>query len=1613
MRTDLLLKELQELGVQLQMVGSQLKLSATEGTLTPELLERVKENKEAIITYISQLGTAEYRPIPKAPKTNVYPLSHSQRRLWVLDQLQGHSATYNMPARFRLLGKLDRLALSTSFAKLVARHESLRTVFVLEEGIPCQSILPSIGPFWNEVDFSTLASPESSADAYIRDFINAGFDLGTGPLLRVALLRLSSEEHMLIWSIHHIVSDEWSVQVMVRELVSMYNSYASGGQPSLEALGIQYKDYAVWQQKEFSGGQLALHRDYWLSCFTGELPLLDLPADHSRPQVQAHRGDQLSFEFDAVSGRSYHSILREQDATLFMGVLALVKVLLYRYSGQSDITVSTPIAGRHHPDLEGQVGYYLNTLALRNNVDGTGSFKKLLSSVRETTLSGFEHQDYPFDMLVEDLGLGGDLSRSPLSDVVVILQNINLNKEGELQLQGLEVYAEPVPLEISKGDLRFQFFHDEQRDVLHGNIEYNSDIFNRERIERMAVHLCRLMDAVQTDPDIMINCLDYRLEGEMEDVSWFTAKLPIKDHPLLHRLIEERALEHPLRLALTGYGLELSYGKLNSYANRLAHGLISLGYSNGRAVGVYAEGGPLQVVALLACFKAGAVYVPMSSEQAKRHLDQVMEETDMQAVVTIAEHADSLREFLSGRSTPIEAVFVLDSLSDGILSLTFEGHDELDTSILDTSNKYTEYDVAGSAYVFYTSGSTGRSKGIIGSHASLSHYIQWHQREWGVDSSFRVSQLAPMTFDASLKDILTTLISGATLYLPSSEIKNNPVRLTEWLKENNITLLQTVPSVFRLITAAVLETKQVLPALHYVVLAGERLYGRDVLNWKAANGTAARLSNMYGLTETTILKTCFHVDKWDWNPGDVLPVGFPITNTLTAIVNHSNNICETGEIGEVYIKSPYISNGYIHPQLNDQHLLPNPLSRDVEDPVWRTGDLGRYRRDGSIEIVGRCDEQVKINGVRVELEHIRSVLLEQDDIIRTELVVHTSADFRQELMCYYMGREYVPEELRALLSLKLNTTMLPSYYIWMESFPMNMNGKVDRKALPKPQEVLSGAVYHAPQSELESNLAVLWQQVLDLDRVGREDNFFNIGGSSMKAIQLIARIYRELDVQLTIADLFFHPVLWQMSELVSSSKGGSYRPIPKAPKTNVYPLSHSQRRLWVLDQLQGHSATYNMPARFRLLGKLDRLALSTSFAKLVARHESLRTVFVLEEGIPCQSILPSIGPFWNEVDFSTLASPESSADAYIRDFINAGFDLGTGPLLRVALLRLSSEEHMLIWSIHHIVSDEWSVQVMVRELVSMYNSYASGGQPSLEALGIQYKDYAVWQQKEFSGGQLALHRDYWLSCFTGELPLLDLPADHSRPQVQAHRGDQLSFEFDAVSGRSYHSILREQDATLFMGVLALVKVLLYRYSGQSDITVSTPIAGRHHPDLEGQVGYYLNTLALRNNVDGTGSFKKLLSSVRETTLSGFEHQDYPFDMLVEDLGLGGDLSRSPLSDVVVILQNINLNKEGELQLQGLEVYAEPVPLEISKGDLRFQFFHDEQRDVLHGNIEYNSDIFNRERIERMAVHLCRLMDAVQTDPDIMINDLEYLDNSEKHHSIKSTHSFNTHIDKGR
>ncbi|WP_157560102.1 non-ribosomal peptide synthetase [Kordia algicida] len=1550
---------------------------------------------------ITNSDTSSYISIPKVETQENYPLSATQQRTWLQVEQAKDTITHNVFTSYHLVGLFNKEAFEFAFQQLVTRHESLRTVFELIDGEPRQRIIDA-----SVIDFTikyldVSGENEATKQNYKSELSRKAFSLNTAPLFNIEILKHQENTHELLFAMHHIISDEWSMQVMVRDLVLLYNAAVKGTMHPLDPLPIQYKDFTAWQLAELSGEKLTAHKTYWNTQFQGDIPTLELASDRRRPEIMNHAGAQYYFKLDKELSLQLKALVKEEGATLFMGVLSLVKTLLYQYTGQQDIVIGTPVAGRQHPDLEDQIGLYLNTLALRSRFSGDEGFAALLNEVKKVSLDGFNHQVYPLDMLIEDLGIYQPKNRSALFDVVVILQNVQLNLLEGVEMEDLEVSAEGEDLEISKGDLRFQFM--DQGETIDGTIEYSTELYDEDRISRMVMHMENLLAIIVETPNVPLKEMQYLDDVEAEKNQWFEKVIQKEAPKYIHKTVEAIVAANPTKKAVQLEGKAYTYKEINEFSNQIGHLLLELNTQPKSAIGVLLPSGKELVGSLLACFKTGATYIPIASEFSKSRLEQVFSETDMTTLIVTEKAYEILKATIDVSDTKLENI-VLFSEGGTLKEYSLSNYSKENLSI--------EYAVDNSSYIFYSSGTTGKSKAIVGNQESIAQYVNWHRNTFNFTTETRVSQIASVTFDASLKDILTSLTSGSCLCIPSEKTKQNMVLLGSWLAEEKVTVLQTVPSLFRLLTNNLKEQNIALTDIEEVVLAGEKLYGRDIALWRSIEGHSARMSNLYGLTETTVLKSCYHIPETDLESGTVLPVGKAIDNSMIAVINDSG-LSLWGEIGEVYIKSPYTTKGYLDAELTKNLFVQNPLVTDREDLVCKTGDIGRYDAEGNLEILGRIDDQIKLHGVRVELDGIRSALLNLENIGQVELIVHNDNTV-DSLLCYYSGTEYDKSELRETLGKTLDRNSIPDYFMYLEEFPLTLNGKVDKRALPKPSELLKGSNYEAPKGAVEESLSAIWAALLSIPQtsIGRNDSFFDLGGSSLKAIQLISRVYKQHEVQLSIGEIFNHATLKAQSALIAEATAESYSAIEKVAEQDDYALSHAQRRLWVQEtQQQKGENTYNIFMRYHMEGALQTELLQKALMHVIERHESLRTIFILKDGEPRQKIQSmEEQSFVLEIaDLQAVKESKEVIDAEVQKLAFYPFDLQNGPLMKVKLLKLAPEKHMLLFATHHIISDEWSLQIFVKEILTIYNAFLAYETPNLTPLAIQYKDYVAWKEQELANIGTESHHEFWMKKFEGEIPVLLIPTDFPRPALQTFNGSELNFEFSEETATAFKKLLQEQNATLFMGLLSIVKTILYHYSGQEDIIIGTPIAGREHPDLEGQIGYYLNTLALRSKFDPATKYVDFLSEIKQTALEAFEHQEYPFDMLIENLKLKKDLSRSPLFDVVMILQNVDIHRESDLEMNGVTVEPIKEPMEISKSDLRFQFA--DLGHTIGGTLEYNTDLFKKERIVQLIEHMKTLIALVSTDATQSIIDFDFLTDTERQQEQLASDLFGSDISK--
>ncbi|SFJ93142.1 amino acid adenylation domain-containing protein, partial [Paenibacillus sp. UNC496MF] len=1505
---------------------------------------------EALAAVIASKETSAFAAIQPAAARPYYPLSSAQKRMYVLSQLEGAEQSYNMPVVMRIEGELDRERLEHALNRLIERHESLRTSFELVEGEAMQLIHPSV-PF----AISEKRATEAEADALVAAFIRP-FDLSQAPLLRVALIELGEERHMLLLDMPHIVSDGVSMEILVNEFTKLFAG------EKLPELRIQYKDYAVWQQEGAQSEAMQREEAYWLKTFAGELPVLQLPADYPRPAARSFEGNRIEFTLDKALTEGIHRLAEETGTTLYMALLAGFNVLLFKYSGQEDIVVGSPIAGRPHADLERIMGMFVNTLALRNYPTGEKRFADFLREVKEQALRAYEHQNYPFEALVEKLDVARDMSRNPLFDTMFVLQNTDRQA---IKMQGLRVESYEPPHRIAKFDLMLAAMEGEK--VIHCSFEYSTALFKEETVQRMIGHLEQILRTAASEPNGRIDDMPLLTEEEkrqiLHDFNQTQSEYP-RDKTI-HQLFEEQVEKTPDNVSVVFEDKRLTYRELNVRANQLARVLRSKGVQADSLVGIMTERSLEMVIAILAILKAGGAYVPIDPTFPEARIRHILEDCGTSLLL-------SQRRWKA--------------------SITFAGEivdldDRRSWSGEDTANVEAAVSPHTLAYMMYTSGSTGKPKGVMVEHRTVVNTLKAMQEKYPLEAEGKYLLKTRFTFDVSVAELFGWYDQGGALVILPAEQEKEPRCIMEAIRRYGVTHLNFVPSMLRMFVQELQEPGiPRLETLKYVFAAGEALPA-DLVQEFYRRLPESRLVNVYGPTET--FYTTEIALEPDFAEMDV-PIGKPLYNVQTYILSDSGVAQPIGIPGEMYVGGDSVARGYFNrPDLTAEKFVPNPFAPG--ERMYRTGDLARWMPDGNIQYLGRIDHQVKIRGYRIELGEIEAQLMLLEPI-REAIVISRENEQGQNELCAYVAaeEELTVAQLRGTLSAALPSYMVPAHFVQLDKLPLTPNGKIDRKALPAPDGKLStGIAYMAPRSETERQLARIWQELLGAAQIGVNDNFFDLGGHSLRAITLVSRVHRKFEVEISLRDVFRHPTLEELAAVIAAQAKSAYTAIELAAERPYYPLSSAQKRMYVLSQMEGAGMSYNMPAMLRLEGKLDRERLSAAMNGLIARHESLRTSFVMCEGEVAQIIHPHVS-FAVSEKRCTEAEAKRQAEAFIRPF-----DLTRAPLLRVEALELGEEKHLLLLDMPHIISDGVSMSVLVEEFMKLYAG------ESLPDLRIQYKDYAVWEQESQIGSEaMKEHEAYWLSRFEGELPVLQLPTDYPRPAVQDFAGDLVSFTLDPALTSGLKLLAEERGTTLYMVLLAAYKTLLFQYTGHEDLIVGTPIAGRSHADLEKVVGMFVNTLALRSYPSEGKTFTSFLEEVKQHTLEAFEHQAYPFEVLVERLDVRRDTSRNPLFDTMFVLQNTEMKN---LELSGLRISRYETDNRIAKFDLLMALLEENNR--INMQLEYRLKIFKRATIEHMGNEFITLLQRIVKHPDMLLLESEMQQQSSMTSEMKDLESW--------
>ncbi|HSF41241.1 MAG TPA: amino acid adenylation domain-containing protein, partial [Thermoanaerobaculia bacterium] len=1495
-------------------------------------------------------AAGEAPPLAAGPRPADLPLSFAQQRLWFLDRLEPGSL-YNIPAALRLEGSLAVPALAHALAAVTGRHEALRTTFPERGGRPVQAIAPPPLASLPVVDLAALPASHRR-EALDRELAREAahpFDLVAEPLLRTVLFRLDEREHVLALTVHHIVADAWSIGVFVHELGELYGAFAAGRPSPLPALEIQYADFALWQRGWLTGAALERLVAAWRERLSGAPSSLDLPTDRPRPPVQTFRGASLPGLFGAETAEELRGLARREGATLFMTLLAAFSELLHRHSGQEDLVVGTPIAGRGRREIEGLIGLFLNTLALRTDLSGDPSFRGLLTRVRGAALDAYALQDLPFEKLVEELQPSRDLSRSPVFQVMLSLQN---TPPASLALPGLALEALRVDSGTAKFDLLLSLA--EEDGGIRGSLEYNSGLFDAATVGALLSRFAILLAGIAADPDRRLSELPLLSAAELRQIlhGWNDTAVEVPREPV-HRLFEAQVERTPDAVAAVFQGESLTYAGLNARANRLAHRLRSLGVGPEALVGVSLERSLDLLVAVLGILKAGAAYLPLDPSYPAERLAFMLQDSGAALVLDAPEEAGPAR---------------------------------------DPGNPQGDAGPQSRAYVLYTSGSTGRPKGVQVPHSALTNFLAAMGREPGLRAGDVLLAVTSLSFDIAALELYLPLLAGARVEITSGEAAGDGRRLLALLRSSGATVVQATPATWGMLLEASWEETD---RLRLAMTGGEAL--RTDLAARLLQ-RADEVWNVYGPTETTVWSTAHRVEA---DSAPTVPIGRPIANTRLYVLDRLLVPRPAGAPGELYIGGAGVARGYLgRPDLTAERFVPDPWSAAGGERLYRTGDLVRARPGGAFEFLGRVDHQVKVRGFRIETGEIE-VALAAHPAVREAAVVVRADGGDPRLVAYVVRRDGASSSdaelfagLRELLGRSLPAYMVPGVFMALDALPLTPNRKVDRKALPVPERTAAMA-FVAPGNPVEEILAGIWADVLRLPRVGTKDNFFSLGGHSLLATQMISRVRTAFGVELPLRELFEAPTVAGLAERVERARGeagsAAAPPLRRMAREGELPLSFAQQRLWFLDQLAPGNPFYNIPSNLRMSGPLDVRVLTASLDKVVRRHEGLRTTFVSSGGRPVQLIAPPGALTLPFVDLAGLPPSLREAEVWrlMREEASRPFNLARGPLFRVALVGLAPEEHAVLATLHHIISDGWSSGVLRREVGVLYGAFAEGRPSPLPELPIQYPDYALWQRQWLQGEVLAAHLGYWKERLA-DPPGLDLPADRPRPALGSFRGAWSRTELPLAGALS--RLAHRRGATLYMALLALFKTLLYRYTGQSDLLVGTPIANRNRSEIEGLIGFFANTLALRTDLSGNPGFDELIHRVREVTLGAYTHQELPFEKLIEELHPERDTNHNPLFQVVLVLQNF---PEASVRLPDLTFRAVEVGHGTTKFDLTL-FLGEDDVGGLAALLEYSTDLFDRSTMGRLLAHFRVLAESVVDDPERPIGDLSLLPEAERH-----------------
>jgi amino acid adenylation domain-containing protein len=1500
--------------------------------------------------HVANRGAVEYSDtVTVYEDQDYYPLSAAQKSLWLIDQLRG-SVAYNITSVFAVQGAVSMQDLTKSMAVLVEKHPGLRASFIVVDDEPKQKISAAD---WIPVEIHEHVTDnrELSVQAIVQAEQNKPFDLSKGPLFRINVVCTDCLLHTLILTFHHIICDGWSIGNIYKEVNDSLNRIAE--QRRVEAERRHYKDYIIYQNN--LSVSASNHESYWLQTLR-DFQTLVFPADFARPAIQSQKGKSLHFKLEGDELTQLYRIQRRENVSMNVLFLSALNILLFKYTRQSDITVGMPVSIRKAADWQDEVGFYINTLSIRNVFSAASSVRELVHLVNSNFLDAMEHAEYPFDLLVEKLKLTRDLKENPVFNIMVVMHG---NYPG-VNRRSHERQVALIPIATNKSstkfDLTFNLFEDSN--CFHLELEYNTDLFKESTVQRLLSSFVSILTQLS---DGLINRISdvellSRSEVQLGLICEYVSA-PFESNVV--DLIENTASQHPDAVAIINGDHFITYGQLIDRVKRLSL-LLAKGYNirQGEKIAVLQERSERPIIAFLAIMKIGASYVPLDSNYPVKRIEYIINDASIEIAIT----EEKFKPYFNN-----SVKVIID--------------DTIGSPLLPTPEIRTSISPIEIAYIIYTSGSTGEPKGVAITHNNLISFLFWCKHEFGEDQWRIMYAGTSFCFDLSVFEMFFSLLRGNTI-----RVLQTGVEIVKWTRLDKQIILNTVPSVIEMLLTENVDLRNVSA----INMAGEPV--PFYLKTSLRPRTNCIVRNLYGPTEDTTYSTCYRFEDIH----SIIPIGKPIHNTQLLILDDDFKLVPDGMKGNIFLAGEGVALGYLNkPDLTNERFVTHPY--DLSKRLYNTGDIGRRLPDGNVEYLGRIDNQIKLRGYRIELSEIESELEKFPGVSRVIASLVSSANGGVIVAYLTVAIGYDEEAFQRYARENLPSYLVPSNFIILDDFVLTSNGKVDRKQLPSalPTDNMITLSAWNDSDEFESISRDVWCSVLAKPLTSPDDNFFHVGGHSLKAYQIVSRTNRLFGSNVSLTDLFINPTFRSFISLVRDSTKLKTSGLNCVEEQHHYPVSSSQRRLWVIEKLGNTKGMYNMHGAYRIKGRIDGDVLKKVYGLLINRHEILRTSFHEISNEIRMKVDPYVDfRFSFILNYEEFTTREVMLENRLAQEAVYDFNLADPSLCRIGLFKLSSNEHVISVNLHHIVSDGWSRDILMNEVFELYNRQISQEGP-LEPLLLQFKDYSCSETKVLTNERLVQQQKFWQSLFKPELKPLKLGARTKRKPVKTYNGSSLTLTWGKQLSIDVMRCCVGQQVTLFMYIQSALIALLYKYTAEEDFIIGTPVTARKFEALENQVGFYTNTLALRNKVAGYMTFKELLSEVRKSTLEAFNNVDYPFDQLVETLQLPRDPSRSPLFDIMLVTEEKQLLLPS---IPHLGIERVELPVTRSKFDLIIHVSWKEEE--LVAELTYNTDLFEPAFVERFSQHLRELVRSttITNDP---LTAIQYLTSGEKVHLMAS------------